>query len=418
MYRLKKIWLTFRTHIGMYAYAWVQFTLIMCIISGQVAKEYDAYHALCFIESYEQDMYMCANAMSSAYEYDWNGENTEEFSQQIIYDEEDENIENNKKEKQLINTISNIDGVKAVGYEMEINNYILPEGTGEEFVKYVNDSMKKISYKNIEGKWLDEAPEDEAYIPVVIGCNIASVYGIGDIFTIEQSDGDKKECKVIGIIKENAATFDLNLGGSSKAFPADYMNMDAIYTADERVLEGVDEADYVYPYMNLLLELEDDYDVNALKEYGNVYSLEYMEAESVNEFLFGIMDTVNWYGIILFVSLFGAFGTIYLIQSKNVYDTCVYNLLGMTKRQMIIEQIVIHFVLYVSAMPVIRLVYLKLYEMVFDMDVSLYYSWCPWNIIALMIVATILIMIAALVTACMVKDTPKNMMIHAKNMEN
>lgn len=420
MYRLKKIWLTFRTHISMYVYAWIQFTLIMCIITGQVAKEYDTYNALCFLESYDKDMYMYSNVMLSAYRQDTEESLSEETSQQMIYDDETSNEEelSYNKEQQLIETIAGIDGVKAVGYELGLPEYTLTNGTDEEYVIYVNESMKKLSYKNIEGKWLDEAPENDSYIPVVIGYNIALDYQIGDTFTIEQSDGEKKECKVIGIVKEDAATFDLNMSGSSKSLPPNYGYENAIYTADDRVLEGMNKDECIYPSMNLLLELEEDYDAETLKIYGNLYSLKYMEEESEKEFVAGIMDTINWYGIILFVSLFGAFGTIYLIQSKNVYDASIYHLLGMTKGQMVAEQVIIHLILYISAIPVIRLVYLKLYELVFGAEILLYYQWCPWNMIAIGIIVAILILIAAIVTACMIKDTPKNMMIRAKNMEN
>ena len=412
MSRLRKIWLTFRGHWGMYLYVWVQFIVILSIICVEINSLHASYYETYFVEDYEEGMYLYAEVMNHIMaDQATTGVGTEEMIQQI----------------------SEIDGVNGVGYTLNFMSYaVLDKDTQEEALfqgsnafetkvespgifTYVNDTMKNISYRMEDGVWLDKVTESDEYIPVAVGSAVGSEYGVGDVFCLENSvTGKEFQCQVVGVINQYTSTITLDQGGSSKTLPIDSYTPWKIFTNDARVLEGLTEDDWFYPSTCLMLWLEEEYDEAALREYGNIYPLKYMQGCSEESMSIFVNDIFNWYGILIFVILFGLFGSTYLILSKSMYETSVFSLLGMTKKQIASEHIILYGMVYLSSLPVIYIMWSKLTPVIQAFE----YWWTSWHVIFLLVMAGVVVGIVTLLCVQMAKKSPKEMMSLAKSMEN
>lgn len=89
-------------------------------------------------------------------------------------------------------------------------------GVDAEFCFIKLDMLKKLSVPVAEGDWFDTCPPDyckKDMIPVVIGDNLKSVYGIGEVFT--RNFGEVKiKCMVTGILEHGTLFLNPNVGGS------------------------------------------------------------------------------------------------------------------------------------------------------------------------------------------------------------
>lgn len=391
MVRLKKIGLMLRSHWAMYLYVWVQFVVILAILCVEINNIHTGYYETYFVEDYDDNMYLYAEAMTYI---------REDMATTGI------------GETEMLQWISEIEGVEGVGYTLDCTECVVAD---EQYVVYVNDVMKNISYRMSEGVWLDEIVSDDDYVPVVVGSAVGNVYGVGDIFPMDNyASGEALMCKVVGVLDEHASTMALDQGGSSKTLPTDQYTSWNIYTSDTRVLEGLEPEEYVYPATNLILSLEEEYDEASLRQYGNIYPLKYMQGCSENNLVIFVNDIFNWYGILIFVILFGLFGTTYLILSKSMYETSVFSLLGMTKKRIASEHILMYGLVYLTALPAICVAWQKLTPVIQGTE----YLWTDWHTVFLAVMAGIVVGIVALLSFGMTKKSPKEMMSVAKSMEN
>lgn len=89
-------------------------------------------------------------------------------------------------------------------------------GVDAEFCFIKPDMLKELSVPVAEGDWFDTCPPDywkKDMVPVVIGNNLKSVYGIGEVFT-RDFGGVKMKCTVTGILEHGTFFLNPNVGGS------------------------------------------------------------------------------------------------------------------------------------------------------------------------------------------------------------
>ena len=399
MYKLKRIWLEFRSHMGKYIYVWLMFTVIIYIFTPEIMALENEYYTEHFVKDYNKDMYLYANVAEKIYETTTSdeivGENMEAF----------------------IAEIEQVSGVKGLGYYNNIGRYDI--GYSEEDVRllYINDIMSDISYNRIYGQWLTEAEYSDDYVNVVVGSAIGEIYGIGENFTLESSENNKSyTCKVVGIFYQSVGPIYLNMAGSDKRLNTVYDGDWNIYTNDSRVMKGIESSEYSYPSTNLLIALEEDYDADKLLKYGNIYSFDELENANDEYYAFIFYDILQTYGVLIFVVLFGSFSVIYLIISKGMYTTGVYSLLGQTKKSKVVENMIIHILVYIIAVVTAYCVYINNVDEYF-IDMYNGRLWTSWNNIFVVVLGIITTIITVITSICMIGKRPKDIMIAARNME-
>ncbi len=393
MYMLKRIWLDFKCHIGRYLYQWLQLIIIIYILSFEVMSMEQSYRSIYFVRDYSEDMYMYSNAMKY-----WYGMN-------------------DKTQEEYIEEIESIKGVKGVGYDISLwSSYVVNE-IEESYVIYINDVMADITYIGTQGEWLTEAAYDSKYINVVVGSEMGRIYDIGDVFEITgTSSGETVKCRIIGTMQKDAGIVDLDIGGSDKALYQECVTGWEIYTNDSRMLDGVNSEEYSYGSMNLLISLEEEFDKEELQKYGNIYSLNYMENVSGEYFSKIVYWTIEEFGILIFVVLFGSFTVSYLILSKGMYATGVYSLLGQTKAQKVGEGLLMHMLIYISAVIVAYQMYIMSPGRITILSEG-ENLWTVWNTVFVVLLGIITSTITTLTSVCMIRKCPKDIMRVAKEME-
>jgi len=393
MYIFKRLWLDFKSHIGRYIYEWLQFVIIIYMLSFEVMSVEQSYQSIYFVKNYSDDMYMYANVMN-----DW-------------YTMNDKTVE------EYIDELESIEGVMGIGYDITLwSAYTLKESE-EASVIYINDVLDDITYLGTEGKWLSEAEYDEKYVNVVIGSKIGKLYDIGDELEITNTGSNKKiKCKIVGIMSNNSGIIDWGSSGADKSLKQSYPTGWEIYTNDERILSGINSEEYTYSSANLLIRLDDEYDEEELKKYGNIYSFDYME--NVNDEYFSkiVYWTIEEYGILIFVVLFGSFTIGYLILSKGMYAIGVYSLLGQTKAQRVVEHLIMHILIYISATFVAYKLYMMSPGRVTILSEGAN-QWTMYNTAFVVILGVIIMSIVTLTSVCMIRKCPKEIIRAAKEME-
>ena len=399
MYSLKRMWLKFRSHIGMYIFMWLQFAVIIYIVSTEVNILNDQYYETHFVDEYDDNMYMYSNSVQRIMENIDYSKETQIMTQ--VYE--------------FINYINTLDGVRGVGYDCVLSDYNRYNGNGDERLVYLNEVMASVSYNNIEGEWFLEEDNSHDYINVVVGSELGKLYGVGEKFVVENEETDVSyECRVIGVIQEGTGIIALNTGGSDKSLPQNNLGEWCIYTADERVLENVDIENYGYPAISLLLLLEDEYDEEELSKYGSLYALKYMENCSKDYFSYVFNYVFAEYGVLIYVILFGTFAAIYLTTSKGMYTIGVYSLLGMTKSRIVVENLIVHLLTYVSAVVVAYFAYNNSADAIEMWGEK---PWNSWHNIFVITLGCITSLITVVTSICMIQKKPKEIMAMAKSIE-
>ena len=397
MYRLKRLWLLFRSHIGFYIFAWVQLTAIIFILSSEVMMLEKEYNRAYFIEKYSPGMYLYANVMNSVIE----NMNPTEAPVETM--------------GKFIKEIEQIKGVKGVGYNIYIGQYVADGTKTDVLVSYINEVMDDISYKGIDGEWLTEAEYSEEYISIVIGNSLNDIYDIGDIVHISHTgSGKQHKCKVVGVFDEKMAPVSLNMAGSAKRL---YVGEECtVYTNDPRIMEGIDAELMGFPMSSLLLSLDNDYEEEALLKYGNLYSFEYLDNANDDYFSFLFTNAFQRYGVLLFVIIFGMFTTVYLTLSKGMYRIGVYSLLGQSKRNIIMDNLIVYLAVYVcSAITVFALYMCSVDERMIELFGT--GVWTLWNTLLVVGLGVITLIIAIITNICMIHKHPNNIINAAKVME-
>lgn len=242
---------------------------------------------------------------------------------------------------ELVEDISAISGVSGVGYQME---EAFLAGRNEDVIVQaliLSEDMAGIRYPLSQGRWFDGSGASGGQTQVILGGEIARLYGTDEIITLYRlmrTDSGLQyvpvEARVIGKMRAPSFALDLNFASNQPEYVNMFVPYSSLILTDDQSLVCPD--DVRFPMLSLLVFAKQDADVQAVKEelrrYGQPFDFHEVDRFYNAAVSYRLANQLPTTGIMVLGILFGVIGITYLGIYQNMKSISVYHLCGMSRR--------------------------------------------------------------------------------------
>ena len=269
----------------------------------------------------------------------------------------------------LVEMLSNINGVKGVGYQIEES--VIVDKVPDQIVStyFLNSTMSELKYPLSAGSWFKQTNDNE--IEIIIGGELTRKYNVGDHVDMKRAtyktgtlSYDTINAKIVGKLRNPALIINLNFSSNKPTFTNLFDPYDNVVLSNNTKI--LDPHTTYYPLQSVIIQTDNDSKSetkDALSQYGQVFSFQDIEKISIDLFHDKIQEILLPFIVLLTTIIFGLIGSTFLFVYKYMKDLSIYNICGMSRgrlcllvfSQSLIDTVLAVFVsIFISIFPLIN----------------------------------------------------------------